>query len=173
MAVTGGLATAIPFTSDCAAYSVPDQFFKAVGGGEPTPEQRAQFKVIWETVGLMQAGGRLRNSPDTQSFVTVTDTAVELRVPCELPFPGQESNSAARGKLVLVSTEPELVKELNRLKSEANPENSSSTPSPDIGRREFKWRVVRLESDMVKVLMQQQPGQAGQDSEGMPLPGGR
>ena len=91
MAVTGGLAATLPYTSDYVAYSFPDHFFKSVGGGEPTAEQRAQFKVIWETVGLLPAGGRLRNNPDTQSLVTVTETAVELRVPCELPFPGQES----------------------------------------------------------------------------------
>lgn len=155
LAVSGGLAATGPYTPDFTAYSFPDHFYKGVGGGEPTPEQRAQFKAVWETTGLLQAGGRLRNSADTHTLLTITDTTVEVRVPCELPFPGQDTSAAARGRLVLVSLEPDLVRELNQLRAEANPDAGTSTPPPAIIRRDFKWRLVRLESDMVKVVTQQ------------------
>jgi hypothetical protein len=96
---------------------------------------------------------------------------IELRVPCELPFPGQETSSAARGRLVVVSTDPELIRELNQLRSEANPDNATPIPPATITRRDFKWRHVRLESDMVKVQMQTQdrPGGPG-GREAMSIP---
>jgi hypothetical protein len=173
IAVTGGLAATAPYTSDFVAYSFPDHFYKAVGGGEPTAEQRAQFKAIWETTGLMQAGGRLKNSLDKQPLLTVTDSSIELRVPCELPFPGQETSAAARGRLVVVSTDPELIRELSQLRSEANPDSGTSVPPASITRRDFKWRLVRLESDMMKVQMQDRPGAPGGAEVGdrMPMPG--
>ena len=172
IAVSGGLAATAPYTSDFVAYSFPDHFYKTVGGGEPSAEQRAQFKAIWETTGLMQAGGRLKNSLDNQPLLSVTESMIELRVPCELPFPGQETSSAARGRLVVVSTDPELIRELNQLRSEANPDNGTPIPPATITRRDFKWRLVRLESDMMKVQMQTQdrPGVAG-GRESIPVPG--
>jgi len=171
IAITGGLAATLPYTSDFVAYSFPDHFYKAVGGGEPTPEQRAQFKAIWETTGLMQVGGRLRMSQDTQPLLSVTDSSVEVRVPCELPSPGQETSSAARGRLVVVSTDPELLQELKQRRSEADPNHGTPTPPVEIIRRDFKWRLVRLESDMTKVQMQDRQAAAPGLADGMSMPG--
>jgi hypothetical protein len=170
LAIAGGLGATAPYTTDFTAYSFPDHFYKAVGGGEPTPEQRAQFKAVWETTGLLPAGGRLRNSADTHPLLTITDSTVELRVPCELPFPGQDMSAAARGRLVLVSTEPDIIRELHQLRSEANPEVSSPTPPQSISRRDFKWRIVRLESDMARVQMQQRVGEMPDQAEKMGTP---
>jgi len=170
LAATGGLAATAPYTSDFTAYSFPDHFYKAVGGGEPTPEQRAQFKAVWETTGLLPAGGRLKNSADTHTLLTITDTSVEARVPCELPSPGQDTSSAARGRLVLVSMEPNIVQELKQLRGEANPDTGTSTPPVSISRRDFRWRIVRLESDMAKVQMQQRMTGGPEGAEGMPAP---
>jgi hypothetical protein len=168
MAVTGVLAATAPYTSDYLAYSFPDHFYKTPGGGEPTVAQRDQFKKIWETTGLMQVGGRLKNNPDAQTLVDLSDSSVEVRVPCELPFPGQDTASAARGRIVVVSTDPELLRDLKRLRSEADPEQTSSNPPSNILQRSFKWRIVRLESDMTRVQMQQTLGSAPIDDEEVP-----
>jgi hypothetical protein len=170
LAVAGGLGAAAPYTTDFTAYSFPDQFLRTPSGGEPTAEQRKLFTAIWETTGLLPAGGRLRNSADTHSILTIKDTAVELRVPCELPFPGQDTTAAARGRLVLVSTEPDITRELNQLRGEANPDDGTPTPPLSVSRREFKWRVDHLESDLVKVQMQQRMPGSPDSSEGMPAP---
>jgi hypothetical protein len=161
MAVAGGLSATRPYTADYLAYSFPDKFFRDVGGAAPTPEKRKTFADIWEAGGMLPAGARLRNSADTHSSVHVTDTAVEVRVPCELPFVGQDAMSAARGRLVLVSTDPKLLSEIKQLRQEANPDAGSSLPPQELRGRDFKWRVVRLESDLNKVVTQPRPGEPG------------
>jgi hypothetical protein len=166
LALIGGVGAIEPYTPDYVAYSFPDQFYKAPGGREPTAEQKAQFKSIWETAGLQPAGTRLRNSADAYPTVTVTDHAVEVRIPCELPIPGQDTSFAARGRLVVVSTDPALLSELKQLKSSANPDAGSPFPSEELRRRPIKWRVVHVESDMVKVQMPREAG--GPGSPGLP-----
>ena len=44
MAVTGGLSAAQPYTSDYLAFSSLDPFYKAPGGGAPSPEQRSAIQ---------------------------------------------------------------------------------------------------------------------------------
>jgi hypothetical protein len=161
VAVGGGLTAATPYTPEFVSYSFPNQFYRALGGGEPTAEQRAQFKINWETSGLLPAGGRLRNNPDTHPMVVVAGSAIEVHVPCELPFPGEEATAAARARLVVACTDPDVVRELSQLRSEANPETATSVPPSGMGQRDFKWRLVRLESDMVKVQLLQRAGPDG------------
>jgi hypothetical protein len=166
IAVAGGITATRPYTDDYVRFSFPDHFFKATGGKEPSPEQRALFKAIWDTSGILPPGSRVRNSPDTTNMATITETSVEVRIPCELPFPSSDTGAVARGKLVVVSTEPGLVQELKRLRSEANPDNGTSTPPLEILQRDFKWRLVRLESDLVKVQMVQRMEGGGDSVEG-------
>ena len=169
LGVTGGLAAVVPHTKEFQAFSFPDQFFKLPGGRDPSPEQRAQFKTIWENAGLLPSGGRLRNSTDKQAHLTVTDSAIEVRVPCELPLPGVDANAAARGRVVVVSTDPALLAELKQLRAEAKPDDGTTMPAEELFRRDFKWRIVRIESDLVRVVMQQRPGEGGPP---VPAPGG-
>lgn len=169
LGVTGGMAAVVPYTKEFFEYSFPDRFFKLPGGREPSPEQRAQFKTIWENAGLLPSGGRLRNSPDKQALLTLTDTSIEVRVPCELPLPGVDTNAAARGRIVVVSTDPALLAELKQLRAEANPDVGTAMPPEELFRRDFKWRIARIESDLVRVVMQQRPGEGGPP---VPAPGG-
>jgi hypothetical protein len=159
-AVTGGLGILHPITDDYQAF-FRDQFFKLPGGGEPSAELKRQFKIIWDTIGLLPPGGRLRNSPDTNPLVKFTDAGVEVSVPCELPSPGVGGDlSAARARIVVVCNDPALVAELKRLRDEANPGSGTSVPPEDIRQRDFKWRVVRIESDLIKVQAAQgRPGE--------------
>lgn len=166
-AVVGAVGHALPFTADFVAYSFPDQFFKAPGGGEPSAERRAMFKTVWEAAGILPAGGRLRNTPDTRPLVVVAGDTVEVKVPCELPFPGQDTSVAARGRLVVASAEPALAAELRRLRDEANPDRSSAEPPQDLRTREFRWRVVRVESDMARFQM---PRSGEEGPGGPPMP---
>jgi len=167
--VTGGLSAAHPYTPDYLAFSFPDQFYRTPGNGSPSGEQRAQFKIAWEAAGVVPTGTRLRSSPDTHPTLTVADSRVELRVPCELATPGQDVASAARGRLVIVSGDPGLIGELKQLRAEANPDTGTGTPPADLMRRNFKWRVAGLESDMVKIQMQR-PGDQGGPPEPPPTP---
>jgi hypothetical protein len=170
IAVCGTLAAARPYTSDYFAYSFADEFFKAPSNLAASSDKRAQFKTIWDSAGLLPAGGRLRNSPDTHASVVITDTAVEVRVPCELPSVS-EGNAAARGKIVVVSDDPGLLAEIKRLKAEANPDAGTSSPPQELLKRDFRWRIARIESDMKPVIVQQQrPGEPGVPGGGGPVP---
>jgi hypothetical protein len=159
-AVTGGLGVLHPMTDDFHVY-FRDQFFKLPGGGEPSAEFKRQFKVIWDTIGVLPPGERLRNSPDTNPIVKFTDAGVEVSVPCELPSPGVGGDlSAARARIVVVCQDPGLVAELKRLRDEANPTTGTAFPPDDIRQRDFRWHVVRIESDLAKVqVAQQRPGE--------------
>jgi hypothetical protein len=160
MGVIGGLSGARPYTPDYLAFSFADQFYRSPSGGSPSAEQRAQFKIVWEAAGIVPSGTRLRSSPDTHPILTVTESRVEVRIPCELAAPGQDAASAARGRLVVVSDDSGLLGELKQLRAEANPDGGTGSPPADLARRNFKWRLVGLESDMVKVQMQR-PGEPG------------
>jgi hypothetical protein len=91
--------------------------------------------------------------------VTITDTAIEVRVPCEVPLFG--SATAARGRLVLVCTDPNVLTEVKKLREEANPDQGTATPPDGFAKRQFHWRVVRVESDLKEVKIQQGPGGPG------------
>jgi hypothetical protein len=148
-AVAGGLAAARPFTNEYAAY-FPDQFFKLRGGADPRPEQKKLFLDAWSTFGLAPPGGRLQNSPDTQPILTISDSAVEIRVPCELPIPGSDA-SAARGRVVLECRDPAVLEELKRLRAAANPDAGTAAGPEELANRVFNWRVVRFETDLFPV----------------------
>ncbi len=171
-AVGGGLTTLPPSTSDYSAY-LHDQMLRLPDGGQPSPDQKSKFLAIWNKIGLFAPGRRLpgNEAVDAHDFFTVTDTAIEVRVPCELPSPGTSGELAAsRGRVVVVCTEPDVIAELKRLRAEANPDAGSATPPPDFGQKRFRWRVARIESDLqdVKVNPQGAGGRGGPGGPGGP-----
>lgn len=169
MAIAGGLSVVQPYTPDYLAFSSLDPFYRAPGGGAPSAEQRAQFKIAWETTGIVATGTRLKNSPDTHPMLTVTDSRIEVRVPCEISLPGQDATSAARGRLVIVPGDPGLIAELKQLRGEASPDQGTSTPATELLQRNFKWHVAGVESDMIKIQMQR-PGEPGSPPGAPPPP---
>jgi hypothetical protein len=143
--------------------NVQNRLFRLTGaGGDASAAQREQFVSIWKRGGLLPPGMRLRNSADTTPLITVTDSAVELRVPVELLIPGDDL-SAARGRLVVACTDHAVLDELKRLRSAADPDKPSTNPD-EFRDRPAHWRVVAVESDLVKVQTpraQQGPGDTG------------
>jgi len=151
---------AFTMSADYTPY-IQNQFLRLPGGNEPTPEMKELFLRTWLENGLLLPGRRIKENEktDTSSFLTVTDTAIEVRVPCEVPLYG--SGTAARGRLVLVCTEPDVLAELKSLRAAAKPNEGTASPPDTFGKRAIRWRVVRVESDMKEVKVQPGPGGPG------------
>ncbi|MDW8243624.1 MAG: hypothetical protein RMJ88_10475 [Thermogemmata sp.] len=165
MALVGGPAGPLPFfTRDSFAY-YRDKFLTLPNEGIPSPEQKNLFRTIWYGSGLLPPGSRLRNSPDTQDILMVYADRVEVQVPCELPFPGAGAASlaAARGRLIVVSRDPALLEKLRQLREQARPgQLASNATLGQILQEDFRWRVVRLESDMYRIMpTRAMPGEPG------------
>jgi hypothetical protein len=177
IAVGGGLSLTIPFTKDYTDY-VQNQLFRLNDGAEPSVEQRNKFLAVWKSVGIFPPGRRIQGNDkiDTNALLTVTDTAIEVRVPCEIPSLGITGDlAAARGRVVVACTEPDVLAEVKRLRAEANPDDTSAVLSPDFRKREYKWRVVRIESDLYEITMTARQGPPGGPPGGPPprgMPGG-
>jgi hypothetical protein len=166
-AVGSCLASAIPI-SDKAERLKP-RLFRLAGGGEPSAEQKAKFMEIWNTLGIQPPGRRIPGNEklDMYPLTTLTDSAIEVRIPCEIPIAGKPT--AARGRVVIVCNQPEVIAELNTLRDSANPDQAGSPP-PE---QKVKWRVERIESDLQEVEnpMYGRPGAGGPGGPGGP-PGG-
>jgi hypothetical protein len=143
---------------------IRNQVFRLPGGAPPDEKQKDQFQQIWDRGGILPPGLRLRNSSDTTPLINVTDTAVEVRVPIELMIPGDEL-SAARGRLVVACTDKPVMDELKQLRAAADPDKPSDKPD-EFRDRTTNWRVVAIESDLVKV--QSQRGQPNPGAMEMP-----
>jgi len=133
-----------------------NQFYKLPGGAEPTTDQKNRFVASWVTQGIRLAGDKLKGPDggpiDKESLITITDNAVEVRMPIEIPLPGLSGkHEVARGRVLVTCTDPALLAELKQLKSEADPNRGSANPPEDMLRRPSVWRVVRIESDMVPI----------------------
>jgi hypothetical protein len=138
-------------------------FFKREGGADPLPDQKKRFFESWKAQGLRAAGDRLKdvggNAIDKEDLITITESAVEVRVPVEIPISGSGKVESARGRLVVVCTDPAVLAELKQLKASANPSQGTAVPSDELLRRKASWRVVRVESDMLPVIVSQpRPG---------------
>jgi hypothetical protein len=136
-------------------WVLPEQVFSATagrlfrlpGGKQPGPDQARAFLGVWTGPGLVPAGARLRYSGDVHERATLTDAAVEVGVPVELPMVSAKADMAARGRAVVVCTDPGLVAELKQLRATADPD--AGTTAPPGGRRpRYPWRLDRIESDM-------------------------
>lgn len=142
--------------------SLTDSFFKLPGGATPTADQKTRFLAAWNTSGIAAPGTRLRNSLDTNDLISVTDTAVEVRVPVEIPLPGSDGElAAARGRLVVVCTDPAVMARLKELKASANPDTASAIPPEDLRRETYNWKIARLETDLYVVRVRTGPEAAG------------
>lgn len=158
---------------------VANRFFTGTG-------DKARFRDAWNGPGLRPAGDRLRdqagNVPDKEPTLVVTEGAVELRLPVEVPLlpqrpeAGKEQKAedlkpgTARGRLVLTCTDPPLIELVKKYRAEANPANGSLDIPADLrsqieakyrdpkapSRLSIPWRVVGVESDMKPVVIEQQ-----------------
>lgn len=155
-----------------------NQFYKLPGGGEPSPDQKTKFAASWSAQGVRPAGDKLKDQGggaiDKEDVLALTDTAVEVRVPVEIPLLNTGKLEVARGRVVVACTDPALLAELKQLKASANPSQGTVSPPVDMTRRKVAWRVVRIESDLAPVnVAPSGPGGPG----GMPggpggMPGG-
>lgn len=159
-------------------WQLPDQvysttaakLFRLPGNKPPGADQAKQFFNVWNAGGLVPAGNRLRNSPDVHELMTFTDTAVEVRVPVELPMESKKADIAARGRVVVVCTDPGLLAELKQLRASADP--AAGTLAPPTGTRtRLTWRVDRIESDMRPVQSRDAEGGPGAGGPGGIAPG--
>lgn len=148
----GGFFSPPPEQNQKYLKAVRDQLYRTQSGAPATDKQRDDFIKIWERGGILPPGARIRNSADTTGLIQVTDTAVEVRVPIELLIPGDEL-TAARGRLVLACTDPGVLSELKQLRASADPGKPSTRPD-EFRDRVAHWRLVAIESDLVKVKMQ-------------------
>lgn len=153
-----------------------NRFFALANGAAPPPDRKEQFFNAFDRAGLRPAGDRLKgvegNVIDKEDSITVTDSAVEVRVPVEIPLPGTGGKvEAARGRLLVECRDPAILAELKQLKAAANPDDGTAFPPDDVLSKMASWRVVRVESDMAPVSVGPPPGQGGPG--GMPgMPGG-
>ncbi|MBN9523377.1 hypothetical protein J0H58_33500 [bacterium] len=157
--VTAGLGWQIPEPMVAATAA---KLFRMPGNKQPTPEQGRIFLSVWTTTGIVPAGSRLRQSPDTFDVTTLSETAVEVRVPVELPLVSAKGDMAARGRVVMVCSDAGLLDELKRLRAEAKPDAGSIAP-PGTSRPRYPWRLDRIESDLKPV--------SSRENE-PPMPGG-
>ncbi|MBM3980565.1 MAG: hypothetical protein FJ304_09810 [Planctomycetes bacterium] len=163
--------------ADYAAF-VDTRFFTG-------PGDKARFLTSWNGPGLRAGGDRLRdqagNAPDKEPNLVVTEAAVELHLPIEVPLLPQRAEAGkdvkpedmkpgtARGRLVLVCTDPSLIELVKKYRVEANPANGSLDIPADLrsqieakyrdpknpNRLSIPWRVVRAESDLKPVVIEQ------------------
>ncbi|MCI0702129.1 MAG: hypothetical protein L0241_13685 [Planctomycetia bacterium] len=156
LAVGGGLGMAAPYNGSNYTQYTQTQFFRLPGGGTPTTEQKQKFLASWNLLGVMPAGTRLKdqagNVADKENIITITDTAIEVRVPIEIPLLSPGKVESARGRLVVECKDQALLNELKQLKAAADPSQSTLDPPEQVARTQpIPWRVVRIESDLVPV----------------------
>lgn len=156
-------------------WNVPEEVYantarrlhKLPGNKAPSAEQSKGFLLVWSTVGLFPAGARLKQSPDVYDLIHITDTAIEVTVPVELPLPSPKAELAARGRVVVVCTDPAAVAGAKKLRAEANPAAGSIAP-PAVARTRFAWRIDRIETDLRPVAVREEgPPGGGMGGMGM------
>lgn len=178
VAAAGGLGAAVADEGAYLTYT-ENSFLKLPGGGEPDASQKAKFLAAWNAQGLFEAGRRLKDPgggvPDKETMLKITDTAVEVHVPVEIPLQSATGKvETARGKVVIACSDPALLAQIKERKSAAKGgEKPSANPPADLPLdKPFPWRVVRVESDLAPVNIQQQGGPGGPGGPGGGPPGG-
>jgi hypothetical protein len=164
-----GAPVATGWTPSPAFYEATARLLFALpGGAAPSPDQAKTFAAVWSATGVEPAGVRLKDSPDNQDLTTITDEAVEIRVPVELPLPAEPGRepAAARGRMVIACTDPPVLAELRRRRAEADPVNGTSAAPPTDSPPPSSWRLVRIESDLRPIPLRQ-PGPPGTPGGGM------
>jgi hypothetical protein len=167
---------AIAFPNDYQNY-IDNHFFKLPHGAEPQQTTKDQFKTSWNTVGIRPTGEKLKGPDggpiDKESILTVTDTAVEVRVPIEIPvFTGSGEIKHAHGHVVVECKDPAVLEMLKRYKASADPAKGTHELPPEMRaellekfkdpgnptQAAFQFRIARIESDMVPVVIQDPRG---------------
>lgn len=126
-----------------------DRLFTLEGGAAPSEGQRDRFRRMWRTTGVLPPGLRIMDSPDRGESLTITPVGLELKLPVELPMPTESFEpSAARGRLVLTCTSPDVVARLNALRSAADPHRMTERAPSDLNLPPAPWQVLRIESNL-------------------------
>jgi hypothetical protein len=140
-----------------------DKFFRRPGGEPASEEQEKRFLAAWESSRILppgaSKGGLLPNNDviDAYLLVTLTDRAVEVRVPCELPEAGAGGQRAFRARVVVECADPAVLEELRRLRAEADPDRGTVPQPTSFGKKREKWRVVAIESDLLPIPVNSMP----------------
>ncbi len=145
-----------------------DTVFRLPGGEKPEPGQTNKFLAAWNAQGLFEGGRRLKDPsggvPDKENVLKITDAAVEVHVPVEIPILNTTGKpETARGRVVVACKDPALLAKIKEYKAAALRGEKPSNNSPEEFTRkpDFPWRVVRIESDLVPVNIQQPGGPGG------------
>jgi hypothetical protein len=163
------------------------KLFRLRGNKDPNPELKAKFLRAWNELGLRRAGERLR-TPDSEPVLRVTETAVEVRIPIEIPVTEQSAGKVetARGLLVVTSADPGLLELVKRYREAADPARASPDVPADLAaefrqryadprtpdRLLFPWRVSHVESNLEPVVAAARPGPGGPGGPGGGSPPG-
>lgn len=132
--------------------------FTRPNGAPATPDQFRAFLMAWESPGrISPPGSVLKQNPDINSVLYLDKDRIEYRIPMEMAVLGDTSGqAAARGRIVLrpdQATEAALLQELAAAREAIGASPRTDEPPPDIKSRPGpRWRVVRIESDMVPLF---------------------
>jgi hypothetical protein len=144
ISVAGGPVLAQPYTLEYQKALAT--FARLPNGNELPAEKQTKFMTAWnEGRGLVPSGGVIRGA-EILPTVTITPTAVQVRLPIEIP---DANMTASRGRLVVECTDPQVLAELKRLYERADPNLGTKIPPEDIRTRSYDWRIIRIETDMV------------------------
>lgn len=171
-AVAGGVGFA-PHDPPGYETLVKSQLFAPLDRGDAAKEgdARARFYAAWREGTIATPGTILKESPDQFPLMTVTDKAVEMRVPVEIQQPRMETTgAAARGAVVLVIDDADFIAKLNQLRKDAAADPLADLLSPRTDPT-IPWRVRQIESDMKAVSMPRSERNAPPQT-GMPMPAG-
>ena len=113
-------------------------------GGDP----REKFYSAWRDGRMMPSGIILKDSPDQFPTLTINDRSAMLRVPIEIQMPNTENTqTAARGGVILVCDNAEFIAKLNELRKSAATETLADVPQASMP-TPIPWRFANISSDM-------------------------
>ncbi len=140
--------------ADYASYRAK-QFFSLPGGKPADAATRERFLTIMDHAGVRPPGERLKSSEggpaSADDSITITDSAVEVRVLVEIPLLSAGKIETARGYLLVECRDPAVLAQLKQLKTSADPDQGAATEPEGVRNTQARWRVVRVESDLVPV----------------------
>lgn len=152
-------------------------FFQIEGAQFLTEEKKSLLRETWKIGMMARAGGQRLQNSDTSTHISVTTREILFSLPVEIKLPGGQF-SFTKGRVLVASTVPEIVKEMNDLKAKgkANPDEADTTPRALLEERvPRQWKVVRIETNLEALSMPQAPpgGPGGPGGPGRPpgMPG--
>lgn len=153
-----------PTNKEAAAADLQARnFFLIEGVALPTEEKKKKFLDAWKQGFLLNAGTTRLQNTDTISRLTIAPQEIQFSYPVEIGLPTSPV-TFAKARVVVVSTVPELLKELGELraKGRANPEVADKTEKELLPSRPAReWRVIRLESNLEPLAAPPQKGGPG------------